>query len=60
MSSKKLRTLIMACVMIAFVNAEIIPFDNTAIEKIFQNKSPAVFLFTDDSDQSKAAAAAFQ
>lgn len=43
------KTLFLALVFVVYVNAAILPFDNTAVEKIFQNKSPALFLFTNDN-----------
>lgn len=36
------------CVL-AIVQAEVIPFDNSAIEKIFQEKKAALFLFTNNN-----------
>lgn len=42
------------------VNAEVIPFDNSAIEKIFQNKKSALFLFASDNDASTNAKSAFK
>jgi protein disulfide-isomerase A1 len=41
-------------------NAEVVPFDNSAIEKIFQNKKSALFLFASDNDASTAAKEAFK
>jgi hypothetical protein len=46
--------------LLILATAEIIPFDNSAIEKIFQNNSPAVFLFLSDNEESVSAKAAFQ
>lgn len=53
------KTLVALLVVLLVANSEIIPFDNNAIEKIFQQKSPALFLFTSDNDASTAAKAAF-
>lgn len=41
------------------VNAQVIPFDNAAIEKIFQQKKSALFLFASDNDASSSAKSAF-
>jgi protein disulfide-isomerase A1 len=37
------------------VRSEVLPFDNTAIEKIFQEKKSALFLFTSSNDASNNA-----
>ena len=50
--------LVTLCVL-ATIHAEVIPFDNSAIEKIFQEKKAAVFLFTSSNEASTAAKAAF-
>jgi hypothetical protein len=44
-----IKTFIITLLVLLYVNAEIVPFDNTAVEKIFQNKNPALFLFTNDN-----------
>ncbi len=46
------KTLIVALILVLYVNAEILPFDNSAVEKIFQNKKPALFLFTNGNEES--------
>jgi protein disulfide-isomerase A1 len=46
------KTIIFALILVLYVNAEIIPFDNNAVEKIFQNKQPALFLFTNGNEES--------
>ena len=43
------KAIILSIVLVVFVSAEILPFDNSAVEKIFQNKAAALFLFTDDN-----------
>ncbi len=45
--------------LLTFVNSEVIPFDNSAIEKIFQNKKSALFLFASDNEASTNAKSAF-
>jgi hypothetical protein len=52
--------LLFIAALLVLATAEIIPFDNSAIEKIFQNNAPAVFLFLSDNEESAAAKAAFQ
>jgi hypothetical protein len=42
-----MKLLVLALVLVA-LNASVIPFDNTAIEKIFQEKKSALFLFIGD------------
>lgn len=54
------KTLILALILVLYVNAEILPFDNSAVEKIFQNKKPALFLFTNGNEESQAAQEAFR
>jgi hypothetical protein len=49
------KTIILCLVFVLYVNAEILPFDNKAVEKVFQNKNAALFLFTNDNDKSEAA-----
>lgn len=44
------KTIFLALILVLFVNAEVVPFDNNAVEKIFQNKQPALFLFTNGND----------
>jgi hypothetical protein len=36
-------------VLLLVVNSSVIPFDNKAIEQIFQNKKPAFILFASDN-----------
>lgn len=52
------KTIIAILAIVLIVNTEVIPFDNTAIEKVFQQKNPALFLFTSDNAASKNARAA--
>lgn len=40
--------LIILLAVLALLHAEIIPFDNSAIETIFQQKKSALFLFLAD------------
>lgn len=47
-------------VILLVVNCEVIPFDNGAIEKIFQNKKSALILFASDNEESTAAEEAFK
>jgi hypothetical protein len=53
----KLKTLFFGALaaLLSTGNGEVIPFDNKAIEKIFQNKSPALILFASDNEESTAA-----
>lgn len=53
------KSLLAIFTVLLVVNSEVIPFDNNAIEKIFQQKNPALFLFTSSNDASTAAKAAF-
>eukprot|EP00178_Gracilaria_changii_P017967 TRINITY_DN5128_c0_g3_i1.p1 TRINITY_DN5128_c0_g3~~TRINITY_DN5128_c0_g3_i1.p1 ORF type:complete len:130 (-),score=15.03 TRINITY_DN5128_c0_g3_i1:465-854(-) len=53
------KTLVTLLVVLLVANCEVIPFDNNAIEKVFQQKNPALFLFTSSNDASAAAKAAF-
>lgn len=41
------------------VNTEVLPFDNTVIQKVFEQKTPALFLFTSANEESKAAKIAY-
>ena len=45
---------------LALSSAEVVPFNNEAIEKVFQEKNPALFLFSSDNEESKAAKEAFK
>ena len=49
------KIIFLALILVLYVNTEVIPFDNNAVEKIFQDKQPALFLFTDGNDASTAA-----
>ncbi len=49
------KNIILTFIIVLYVNAEVIPFDNNAVEKIFQNKQSAIFLFTNGNDASTAA-----
>ena len=54
------RILAAAALALGLTNGEVIPFDNDAIEKVFKDKNPALFLFSSDNEQSKAANEAFK
>jgi protein disulfide-isomerase A1 len=54
-----MKLLVLACLLLALVSAEILPFDNSAIEKIFQQKQAALFLFIGDDDGEASALSAF-
>ena len=41
--------------LFALASSEVVPFNNEAIEKVFQEKNPSVFLFTSDNEESKKA-----
>jgi hypothetical protein len=49
------KTILICLLFVLYINAEILPFDNKAVEKVFQNKNPALFLFTNDNDKSESA-----
>ena len=53
----KLKTLFFGALaaLLSVGNSEVIPFDNKAIEKIFQNKNPALILFASDNEESTVA-----
>lgn len=53
------KTLILSLILVFYINAAVIPFDNNAVEKIFQNKKAALFLFTNGNEESQAAQEAF-
>ena len=47
--------LLTLALVLSAANCEILPFDNDAIEKVFSQKQPALFLFTDDEAASDVA-----
>ena len=47
--------LIILLLIVLLVSAEVLPFDNAAIEKIFQQKSSALFLFLGDESAESSA-----
>jgi hypothetical protein len=49
------KKIFLALIIVLYVNAKVIPFDNDAVEKILQKKQPALFLFTNGNDESIAA-----
>jgi len=55
-----MKLILVVALLLALLNAEILPFDNTAIEKIFQQKTAALFLFIADDEAEAEALAAFQ
>lgn len=44
------KILILTLILAVYVNSTVIPFDNSAVEQIFQNKKAALFLFTTNND----------
>lgn len=46
--------------LFALATAEVVPFDNNAIDKVFRDKQPALFLFASDNEASTAAREAFK
>ena len=44
----KMKLILSIALLLVVLNAEVIPFDNSAIDKIFQQKKSAVFLFLGD------------
>ena len=47
--------LIILLLIVLLVSADVLPFDNAAIEKIFQQKSSALFLFLGDESAESSA-----
>ncbi len=45
---KQMKLMLVIALLLVVLQAEIIPFDNSAIEKIFQQKKAALFLFIGD------------
>jgi hypothetical protein len=43
-----MKLILLIAILLALLNAEVIPFDNAAIEKIFQQKKSALFVFIGD------------
>lgn len=56
--SKVLVSLLLATLV--FSRPDVIPFDSAAVEQIFQNRKPALFLFASDNEASTAAREALQ
>ena len=50
-----MKLMLVIALLLVVLQAEIIPFDNSAIEKIFQQKKPAVFLFIGDESAESSA-----
>lgn len=44
----------------ALATSEVVPFDNSAIDKVFKDKQPALFLFASDNEASTNAREAFK
>lgn len=49
--------ILLTILLVAF--GEVIPFDNSAVDKIFKEKSPALFLFVDDETADASILEAF-
>lgn len=43
-----MKLIIVLFAVLVAINADVIPFDSTAVETIFQKKQPALFLFVAD------------
>jgi hypothetical protein len=46
----RMKLIVLIAIILALLHAEVIPFDNSAIEKIFQQKKSALFLFLGDEN----------
>lgn len=55
-----MKLLLLTLALLAILNAEVLPFDNGAIEKIFQQKKSALFLFIGDEEAETSASDAFK
>ncbi len=55
-----MKLMLAIALLLVVLQAEIIPFDNGAIDKIFQQKKSAVFLFLGDESAEASAHAAFK
>ena len=55
-----MKLILSLALLLVILNAEVIPFDNSAIDKIFQQKKSAVFLFLGDETAEAAALDAFK
>lgn len=51
--------ILLLIVVAVTINAAVLPFDKEAVERIFQSKQPALFLFTNDNEASQSAQKAF-
>lgn len=56
----KMKLILSLALLLVVLNAEVIPFDNSAIDKIFQQKKSAVFLFLGDETAEAGALDAFK
>lgn len=54
-----MKLMLAIALLLVVLQAEVIPFDNGAIDKIFQQKKPAVFLFIGDEAEEASAREAF-
>lgn len=50
-----MKALLILVVILVVLHAEVIPFDNSAVEKIFEKRQPALFLFVGDEAGEAAA-----
>lgn len=55
-----MKLILSLALLLVVLNAEVIPFDNSAIDKIFQQKKSAVFLFLGDETAEAGALDAFK
>lgn len=55
-----MKLIVVIAILLAVLHAEVIPFDNTAIDKIFQQKKSALFLFLGDETAEASAHEAFK
>jgi protein disulfide-isomerase A1 len=54
-----MKSIILLTIILVVLHAEVIPFDNAAVDKIFQQKQPALFLFVGDENTEASAIEAF-
>lgn len=55
-----MKLILSLAILLLTLHAEVIPFDNAAVEKIFQQKQSALFLFVGDESAQADAIEAFK
>ncbi len=55
-----MKIIILTLLLAIFINAEVLPFNKTTVQLVFENKTDALILFTNDNAKSSDAKVTFK